>query len=120
MNELIFIYNANSGVVNSLLDWAHKIFSSNTYKCSLCSITYDNSGKKNEWSNFLEELNIKSLFLYKDHIINDKDLKKYTLPCVYLRGPNDVRLLISSTEMNMFKDLKELISCLRKKLEDFK
>lgn len=120
MNELIFIYNANSGVVNSLIDWVHKIISPNTYKCSLCSVTYDNSGKKNEWLNFLKELNMKSSFLYKDNIINDKDLKKSSLPCVYLRGPNDVKLLISSAEMNMFKDLKELTLCLRKKLEDFK
>ena len=53
MNELIFIYNANSGVVNSLIDWAHKIISPDTYKCSLCSITYNNSDKKNEWSKLL-------------------------------------------------------------------
>ena len=38
--ELIFIYNAKSGLVNELLDFAHKIISPETYNCNLCAITY--------------------------------------------------------------------------------
>ena len=34
MTELIFIYNARSGVTNAFIDWAHKIISPNTYKCN--------------------------------------------------------------------------------------
>ncbi len=75
MNEIVFIYNAKSGTVNSLIDWAHKIVSPDTYECSLCSITYDNLGKKAEWSTFLRELKIKSTFIYKDQRINDRKLK---------------------------------------------
>ena len=41
MSEIVFIYNAKSGTVNSLIDWAHKIVSPDTYECSLCSMTYD-------------------------------------------------------------------------------
>ena len=119
MTEIVFIYNAKSGPINSLIDWAHKIISPNTYECSLCSITYDNLGKKNEWSAFLKELKIKASFLYKDHIVNDIDLKDSSLPCAYLRVNNNIKLIISSVEMNSFKDLNELILCLRKKLEEY-
>ena len=41
-SELIFIYNAKSGIVNEFLDFAHKIASPSTYNCNLCAISYDN------------------------------------------------------------------------------
>ena len=59
MSEIVFIYNARSGKINSLIDWAHKIVSPDTYECSLCGITYDNLGKRDEWAAFLKELKIK-------------------------------------------------------------
>ena len=118
MNEIVFIYNAKSGTVNSLIDWAHKIVSPDTYKCSLCSITYDNFGKRAEWSTFLREIKIKSSFIYKDNIINDWKFKDASLPCAYLKKSNDMKLLISSDEMKAHKDLDELIGSLRKKLEE--
>ena len=120
MSEIIFIYNAKSGTVNSLIDWAHKIVSPDTYECSLCGITYDNLGKKAEWSAFLREIKIKSSFIYKDQIINDQKLKDVSLPCAYLKKSNDMNLLISSDEMNSYKNLNELIDSLRKKLDELK
>ena len=118
MSEIVFIYNAKSGTVNSLIDWAHKIVSPDTYECSLCSMTYDNFGKRAEWSKFLRELKVKYSFIYKDHIMNDPKLKDALLPCAYFKKSNDIRLLISSDEMNTYKDLEELIVSLRKKLEE--
>ena len=118
MSEIVFIYNTKSGTVNSLIDWAHKIVSPDTYECSLCGITYDNLGKRDEWAAFLKDLKIKSSFIYKDQIINDQKLKDASLPCAYLKKSNDIRLLISSDEMNAYKDLEELIVSLRKKLEE--
>ena len=38
--ELIFIYNAKSGFVNEMVDFAHKIISPETYECNLHFITY--------------------------------------------------------------------------------
>ena len=81
-------------------------------------MTYDNFGKKVEWSTFLSEIKVKSSFIYKDHIMNDQKLKDASLPCAYLKNSNDIRLLISSDEMNAYKDLEELIVSLRKKLEE--
>lgn len=119
MTEIVFIYNAKSGTANSLIDWAHKILSPDTYECSLCSITYDTFGKRAEWMKFLKELKIESSFLYKDHIVGDEKFKDALLPCAYLKEPNEVKLLISTIEMKAYKDLNELIVSLRKKLEDF-
>ena len=39
--KLIFIYNADSGLFNTVTDIAHKIFSPETYSCNLCALTHD-------------------------------------------------------------------------------
>ncbi|WP_232221892.1 hypothetical protein [Methanococcoides burtonii] len=47
-NTLIFVYNADSGLINEMKDYVHKIVSPSTYECNLCAITYGNTGIKNE------------------------------------------------------------------------
>ena len=44
--ELIFIDNAKSGLVNEMIDFAHKIVSPETYDCNLCAISYGTFTKK--------------------------------------------------------------------------
>jgi len=46
MSKLIFVYNADSGLLNAMKDWAHKIVSPETYPCSLCALTYNNLGMR--------------------------------------------------------------------------
>ena len=55
-NRLVFIYNAKSGIINGIFDYVHKFVSPSTYSCNLCSLTYDNLGKKNEWAKYLNNL----------------------------------------------------------------
>ena len=119
MAELIFIYNAKSGVTNALFDWAHKIISPNTYDCNLCSITYNNLGKQKKWKNFLENINIESRFYYIDHLKDLPFVKNPSeLPCIYLKVDKDIILIIDSYELNTFNKVDELIhklnSCLVK------
>ena len=38
--EIQFIYNAKSGLANSIFDLAHKLISPDTYECNLCKITH--------------------------------------------------------------------------------
>jgi hypothetical protein len=38
--KLLFVYNADSGLFNSIAEAAHKIVSPQTYRCDLCRITY--------------------------------------------------------------------------------
>ena len=68
MKDLIFIYNAKSGLTQAALDWAHKIISPKTYECSLCSLTYGNLGKYSKWSKFLKSLNLNKSFIYDDQL----------------------------------------------------
>ena len=68
--SLVFVYNADSGLFNTMTDIAHKIFSPDTYSCNLCMITHDNLSMRSEWKNFIEQLDIELAFLHRDEFIS--------------------------------------------------
>ncbi|MDT8410840.1 MAG: GTPase [Vicingaceae bacterium] len=111
--ELIFIYNAKSGSVNSLIDISHKIISPSTYPCSLCSITHGNFGAKEQWKNFLNELNVNATFLYKNQL-QKISFKPNQVPCVLLKTEQEnIQEIITAEELNSFSTLSELITVLK-------
>jgi hypothetical protein len=121
MQKLIFIYNAESGLFNSLTDFAHKIISPSTYNCQLCAITYGNFTVKKEWKAFIESLDIKTEFCYRDEFLktfgtaNDLDP-----PAVYINNGDRVELFISSTEINASDTLEDLQKLISERLINFK
>jgi len=117
--ELIFIYNAKSGAINSLFDFSHKLVSPSTYSCSLCSITYGNFGMKKEWKVFLANFDGKVTFLYKNQLQKIKYTPK-KLPCILLKSNQEnLQEIISAAELNSFSTLSELIVELKMKLSSF-
>ncbi len=110
--SLIFIYNAKSGSINAIIDYAHKFISPETYKCNLCNLTYDNFGRIRQWKHFIESLKIKVFFKYKDHLrkigINDN----IQLPAIF----SNTTLMISATEINKCNTLEELITLIQSKI----
>lgn len=113
--ELIFIYNAKSGVVNELIDFAHKIISPETYDCNLCAISYGPFSMKKKWSTYIETLPFKSTFTYKDKFSKD-GYNNIKFPSVFIRSNEKLDEIISATEINEIKDLDQLIVLLNHKL----
>jgi hypothetical protein len=68
MYKIIFVYNADSGLLNVIKDWGHKIISPETYPCSLCALTYDNLGMRRPWREFINELGYEVEFLHRDEL----------------------------------------------------
>jgi hypothetical protein len=112
--ELIFIYNANSGKLNAYLDTLHKIFSPKTYPCSLCDITYGYLGIKEDWAAFKETIPVKMRFLHKDEWKAEFD-RDVQLPAVFMRQNTEVRSFITAEQLNAFS-LEELKVELQRKL----
>ena len=54
--KLIFIYNADSGLRNMIVDSAHKILSPDTYTCSLCDIAFGAFTENSVWKKFRKEI----------------------------------------------------------------
>lgn len=64
--RLVFVYNADAGLANALLDWGHKLVSPATYACSLCGVSYGHFGMRREWRAFIASLGVPVTFTYRD------------------------------------------------------
>ena len=114
---LIFVYNANGGVLSALGDTVHKIISPATYACSLCALTYGPFTMRGEWRRFLLQLPCAKLFLYRDELRQDLGMRDLALPAILLaRGPGEPDLLISASELNGLTDLAALIALVDERL----
>ena len=113
--ELIFIYNAKSGVVNELVDIAHKIVSPETYDCNLCALSYGAFFMEKKWSTYIETLPIKSTFTFRDKF-SKKGGNNLKFPSVFLRNDVGLEEIITATEINEIKNLDQLIGLLNQKL----
>ncbi|WP_305064786.1 hypothetical protein [Methanococcoides sp.] len=117
-NTLIFVYNADSGLINEMKDYVHKIVSPSTYGCNLCAITYGNTGIKAEWKSFVDDLGIPVKFLHKDEFYEKYGEKESSFPCAYLENSNKLDLFISSDEINNCSTLEELMSLVTLKVNE--
>ena len=66
--KLLFVYNANSGTLNSLFDLGHKLFSPKTYKCNLCALTFNTFTENTLWKTLREQSAIKMEFYHIDAV----------------------------------------------------
>ena len=112
MDGLVFVYNARSGVFNTLIDYFHKVISPSTYECSLCSLTYNNYGQVKAWKQFIQSLNIPIYFKYSDHLSEIGLDKETKLPIVV---NTDLNVVVSSEEINQCQTIDALIEMIRKK-----
>ncbi|PKP45072.1 MAG: GTPase [Bacteroidetes bacterium HGW-Bacteroidetes-12] len=108
--ELIFIYNASTGKLNSLIDFSHKIISPSTYPCSLCSLTHGDFGAKKEWKEFLEKYPLKTTFLYKNQLEHLSFLPKKFPAILFKLENNKIKELFSAEELKKISDVNELIN----------
>ena len=116
-SELIFIYNAKSGIVNDFLDFAHKIVSPSTYNCNLCAISYGNFTMKKKWSDYISSLPVRSTFTYKDKV-SEYGYNNIELPSIIFRNGSRSKVIISSEEINKLKKIDQLINILSDRLKD--
>ena len=117
-NELIFVYNANSGFVNGMIDYTHKIISPETYSCNLCALTYNNFGKVDQWKSFVENIGIPMHFKYKNnfHTISP-EIGDVALPVLVLKQKDNFSILIQAEQINQCKTLNELIELVSSRVQ---
>ncbi len=116
--RLIFVYNANSGFRNALLDVAHKALSPSTYQCNLCDLTYGVFKEKNAWKKFRQEGKFKLEFLYKDEFKKQYGSKfsyKFDFPIVLAVINEDLQVFISAKELNRLESTKTLIDLMEER-----
>jgi hypothetical protein len=108
MNTLIFVYNAESGMTNALLDVGRRVFAPESYPCSLCAVTYGPFGMKKDWKDFTAKLPYEVTFLHKDELPEAVLAKNLTFPCLVLKSGDNITNLIDGAEFKKITDLNSL------------
>ena len=107
--KLIFVYNANSGKLNTLFDIAHKLLSPGTYQCDLCSLTHGALSEKKAWKKFRERTGLVMEFLHKDEF-EQRHEKSFDYPVILKLSDNIIDLFLNADEISQVKSVDELIA----------
>ena len=116
-SALIFVYNADSGFVSTLLDIGHKIVSPQTYACNLCAITHSTFSMRDEWKNFVAGLDAPVEFLHRDELAQRHGLRDVKLPAIFRKTENGLKEWVSCEEINRCRSLDELKRLVEQKLK---
>ena len=106
--QLLFVYNAQSGLLSALKDGLHKALSPETYPCSLCALTYGAVSMKPTWADFIAALPLPVSFHYRDTASRWLS-PKATLPVLLLVNGDSVTTLLSSEAIDACQDLEALM-----------
>ena len=116
---LVFVYNANSGLGNALLDSIHKILGPNTYNCNLCAITFGFFSEHKKWKEFRKESGLEMEFLHLDEFKkcypNEKQDRE-SFPQVFILKESKLQVFLRKGEINDMKSQEDLILAIRAKL----
>ena len=114
--KVIFVYNANSGVVSVVKDFWKKILRPRSYECNLCLQTFSTFGMKKGWKNFIQNLDIETEFLHKDEFEEKYEINDAKYPSAYIQDNGNFNLFITQDEMNTVKSLNEMETLVSKKV----
>ena len=113
--NLVFVYNADSGLFNALTDIAHKLFSPDTYQCNLCQLTHGHFTAREEWMNFLRGLDSDITFLHRDEYVKLYGKSDIDLSAIFVKddATEQLKLWIDKTVINNIKTTDELMEMIR-------
>ena len=108
-NHLLFVYNADGGLFNTMTDIAHKIFSPETYACQLCALTHGYLHERRAWREFIETLPCPCMFLHRDELQQRyPQLETVPLPAIFLVTADNPEVAGTSEEIGRCPDLAAL------------
>lgn len=114
MKKLLFVYNADSGLRNFVLDAAHKIFSPATYPCNLCALTYTPTGLP-RWRRFVKTLPWTVEFIHRDELTEQYGETDVPLPAALVWDGQTLQSWIAAEEMNGFQTLDDLMAAVEQR-----
>jgi hypothetical protein len=114
--RLLFVYNADSGLFNTLADIGHKIFAPQTYACRLCAITHGWFNERAAWRDFIRSLDADCEFLHRDDLHRRYPACGAELPAVLRLTPNGPVVYLDAARLSGCRDLEELKSLVEESL----
>lgn len=106
--SLLFVYNADSGLFNTMADIGHKIFSPASYSCDLCMLTHGYLTEKKAWRDFVERLGIECQFLHRDQFHQRYPEDTSELPAIFLLSGESIQPCATARQLRDCKNLEQL------------
>jgi len=119
-HKLVFVYNADSGLFNTVTDVAHKIISPRTYSCDLCSLTHGYFKVRDTWVKFLQAIDVECEFLHRDQLFEKYAIADVELPQIYKNINGKLESWISKNEIEPLSSVDELVAFIKQKLAETK
>jgi len=117
--KLHFIYNADAGKVNALMDSLHKVVSPATYQCQLCTLTHGVKNPRKAWTAFLESLPMEHELHHRSDDLDHFGPLASELPTILLEDDQgQMRCLVGREELGGLQDVEALVALLRERLPD--
>lgn len=114
--KLLFIYNANSGRLNTIIDIGHKLLSPSTYQCSLCALTHNAFSENKLWKTFKSESHLEMEFYHKDEFETKFPSIKLAYPTVLKQEENQLSTILNPDVLNEVTSADALIVLLKSRL----
>ena len=111
-DRLIFIYNADGGIAQGIMDSVHKTVSPSTYACSLCAVTHGVFRMDPKWRAWLKALPVATAFYHMD----DSPFGDVALPAVLAERDGQVETLLSAPELDCLNSVDALIAAIEARL----
>ncbi|HEV3456349.1 MAG TPA: hypothetical protein VHG32_07300 [Thermoanaerobaculia bacterium] len=102
VDRLIFVYNADAGLLSALLDSARKVLQ--IKGCTLCAITHGLAGERSDWSECKAELGVPVDYLHRDEVTPElRQLIGDQLPCVVGQAKDELITLLTPAVLDRCK-----------------
>ncbi len=116
--SLLIVYNADSGLFNTIAASVHKIVSPQTYECALCKHTFGTTGMLAMWKSYLDMQPFPVSYSHRDEFRQDQpEWTGLALPAILLQDDDgEMSVLIEAEKIRAANSLSDLISMMEEKL----
>jgi hypothetical protein len=115
--KLVFVYNADAGFMNGMMDSLHKTMSPDTYECALCAITHGFFSMDKSWRAYLKALPIDAAFFHRKDFAEAYPSTQTVLPAILLDHDGALSELVGAKEMKALTDVNALSAALDQSLK---
>jgi hypothetical protein len=115
---IIFVYNADSSPLAQVFDWLHKAALPKTYACNVCRVTYGKFAAKQEWTEFVQSLAFRTVFLHRNEFRErHPELKAIPLPAIFIEEEGlSLKIMATAEELNRPQNAEEMKALILSKL----
>jgi hypothetical protein len=114
--KLIFVYNAEDGLMHAMLDSIHKTLSPKTYACDLCALTYGAVSMKKTWRNWLTSLPLETQFYHRADFKAAWPEVNVALPVVMKEVDGALEFVVPAQDFKAIKTVGDLISIIDERI----